>query len=407
MPRKIKSNSSNFSCMRTVVACIAISLTCIKTSAEEYTPLNEPTPLKISWSGPGKSAQQSMPAGNGDITVNAWTEENGDLLLYVGKNDSWGEHGRLLKVGKIRISTKEALFAPGQKTVETVGYQTGTITITSDSAKVSIWVDAHNPVIHVETETTIPTKKQSAVIELWRTKKRELSKKENHYVEVMPGKPALVYPDVLADVTQENFLKNYTVWYHRNDHSVYEANLKHQAVSDFAGMKEPLYQRTFGCSVGGRNFRPENSKVLASIEISKKHHILISCLTKQTATPKQWLTALAKQTQQVQALDYDKSKELHCKWWHRFSNLSDITVSGGGKETNHITTGWHAHRYLMGCAGRGSFPIKFNGSTFTVGKFDREGKKQDWITPDYRNWGAPFWFQNMRHIYWPMLEAGD
>lgn len=26
---------------------------------------------------------------------------------------------------------------------------------------------------------------------------------------------------------------------------------------------------------------------------------------------------------------------------------------------------------------------------------------------DYRRWGGPYWFQNTRLIYWPMLASGD
>ena len=55
---------------------------------------------------------------------------------------------------------------------------------------------------------------------------------------------------------------------------------------------------------------------------------------------------------------------------------------------------------MNACAGRGQFPIKFNGSIFTVdppGTFD----------PDYRQWGGCYWFQNTRLGYWPMLASGD
>ena len=50
-------------------------------------------------------------------------------------------------------------------------------------------------------------------------------------------------------------------------------------------------------------------------------------------------------------------------------------------------------RFVSACAGRGAFPIKFNGSIFTVG--------------DYRAWGPAYWFQNTRLPYWPMLASGD
>ena len=50
----------------------------------------------------GVDALGSMPLGNGDISVNVWAERDGDLLLYVGKCDSWDENERLLKLRRIR-----------------------------------------------------------------------------------------------------------------------------------------------------------------------------------------------------------------------------------------------------------------------------------------------------------------
>jgi len=47
------------------------------------------------WESPCEFASGSMPPGNGDIGVNAWVEESGDLLFYIGKTDTWSENGRL------------------------------------------------------------------------------------------------------------------------------------------------------------------------------------------------------------------------------------------------------------------------------------------------------------------------
>jgi len=57
---------------------------------------------------------------------------------------------------------------------------------------------------------------------------------------------------------------------------------------------------------------------------------------------------------------------------------------------------------MNACAGRGSFPIKFNGSIFTTDGHD----KGHWDA-DYRRWGGGYWWQNTRLPYWSMLESGD
>src|SRR5581483_4843102 len=56
------------------------------------------------WNSPGTNGSPgSMPIGNGDLTANVWVENGGDLMLYLGKSDSWSEGTRLLKVGRVRI----------------------------------------------------------------------------------------------------------------------------------------------------------------------------------------------------------------------------------------------------------------------------------------------------------------
>lgn len=72
-----------------------------------------------------------------------------------------------------------------------------------------------------------------------------------------------------------------------------------------------------------------------------------------------------------------------------------------------VTQGYALQRFISACAGRGEYPIKFNGSLFTM-----DGKTKYLWTPmsfdaDYRKWGPDYWFQNTRLPYWPMLAAGD
>jgi hypothetical protein len=66
-------------------------------------------------------------------------------------------------------------------------------------------------------------------------------------------------------------------------------------------------------------------------------------------------------------------------------------------------------RYLTACAGRGAQPIKFNGSLFTVGHDLPDGVASSEANhdPDFRAWGASFWNQNTRLVYWPLIATGD
>jgi hypothetical protein len=50
---------------------------------------------------------------NGDIGLNVWVEENGDLLFYISKTDSWSENGSLLKLGRVRVRLSPNPFERG------------------------------------------------------------------------------------------------------------------------------------------------------------------------------------------------------------------------------------------------------------------------------------------------------
>lgn len=68
-----------------------------------------------------------------------------------------------------------------------------------------------------------------------------------------------------------------------------------------------------------------------------------------------------------------------------------------------LSQAYKLQRYMNACAGRGNYPIKFNGSLFTVSG----NEMNEMFDPDYRRWGEPYWFQNTRLPYWTMLAAGD
>lgn len=73
-----------------------------------------------------------------------------------------------------------------------------------------------------------------------------------------------------------------------------------------------------------------------------------------------------------------------------------------------VTRAYVLQRWIQACAGRGAYPIKFNGSLFTVDHAHRQhdGTLKE-LGPDARNWGGCYWFQNTRLPYWAMLYSGD
>jgi hypothetical protein len=79
-------------------------------------------------------------------------------------------------------------------------------------------------------------------------------------------------------------------------------------------------------------------------------------------------------------------------------NESNLTV---GDDALVVSRAYALQRFIDACAGRGRFPIKFNGSIFTV---PHPGTPGD---ADYRRWGPGYWWQNTRLPYLSMCAAGD
>jgi hypothetical protein len=81
--------------------------------------------------------------------------------------------------------------------------------------------------------------------------------------------------------------------------------------------------------------------------------------------------------------------------------VADDTGAVVRDEAAYVSQMYHLQRFITACAGRGAYPIKFNGSIFTVPPGPTE---QD---PDYRRWGPGYWWQNTRLPYISLCTSGD
>ena len=70
-------------------------------------------------------------------------------------------------------------------------------------------------------------------------------------------------------------------------------------------------------------------------------------------------------------------------------------------EAAYVSQMYDLQRFITACAGRGAYPIKFNGSLFTVPPGPTEKD------PDYRRWGPGYWWQNTRLPYISLCTSGD
>ncbi|MDH3346239.1 MAG: DUF5703 domain-containing protein, partial [Kiritimatiellaceae bacterium] len=378
-----------------------------------------PTPINtynVVWDSPSQDHLGSMPLGNGDIGLNAWMEPNGDLCFYISKTDSWGDNGRLLKVGKVRISLSPNPLTSEAKFKQTLNIQTGKMIIDIEGdnpTQVKLWVDANNPLVVCETESQKPVK-ATAKIELWRTERTALPKVEigDHRAR-FPKKMAeeqdmttYVEPDTLL-----KGLKNGIGWYHRNEKSDGPAmSMEFQGLKEFtqrADYKDPLLHRIFGAVIKSEGGKVVDDETLVS-KAAKKQRVTIAVNTLHPGTPDAWLDSIDDIF--VKAANTEQNDQAHKQWWANFWQRSHLSITQnaisqfkGAKEEDAyiVSLGYNLQRFIDACAGRGSYPIKFNGSLFTV---PAEGEPGD---ADYRRWGACYWWQNTRLPYLSMCNSGD
>ena len=363
-----------------------------------------PEKYNVVWDSPSKDYNGSMPIGNGDIGANVWVEPTGDFIFYLSKTDAWSGGGpdpELLKLGRFRVRLDKPLFQEGAAFRQELDLKTGSITINAsvgeNKRSIRFWIDANRPVVHLDIQSSQPCTAEIA-LESWRA--------EGKYLRGGSQKDIILPAD------------GQTVrWYQRNVHSIFRDNMKNQHMGDVVDQfPDPLIHRTFGGVISGKGLKSKDDKTLATTDPVEKIEIQIHPLTAQTKTAEEWLLQLEEQRKTANATPTGEAWSAHVKWWQSFWQRSwiDVTPSAetgpnNSNEAFEVSQAYTLQRWIQACAGRGAYPIKFNGSLFTVDAVDAFWKfpEGQYAGPDYMRWGGPYWFQNTRLIYWPMLASGD
>lgn len=355
----------------------------------------------------------SMPLGNGDIGLNVWVEKSGDLLFYIGKTDAWSENGRLLKLGRVRVSLSPNSYAPGGAFRQVLKLKEGLIEICTGegSGKVvrRIWVDANHPVIDVEIESRIPVQ-ATVSLEAWRRVRRHIVREDEagsaYGLHGNGGELIVVEPDSILPRQPGRI-----VWFHRNVRSLWRQNLVLQGLEgQLRALRDPLLHRTFGGLIEGEGFASTSDTSLQTPNRRGSMHLTMTVLTSRPDSAAQWVSATFGLARRINALPLEVRFQAHREWWSKYWKRSSIVVTSTDttlrQETEAVTRGYALQRFVNACGGRGNSPIKFNGSLFTVDTYDRTDDSKG-MDADYRRWGGAYWFQNTRLPYWSMLCSGD
>ena len=384
-----------------------------------------PEKYDVVWNTPSQGPSGSMPIGNGDIGINLWVESSGDLSFYIGKTDSWSENGRLLKLGRVRLRLSPNPYGNELPFKQTLRLRQAAIDILAgkedSQVHLTVWVDANHPVIRVEIDGRRDLNIRVS-LELWRQKERQMALRSDSPDDAVDGLgqdiPPVVYPDKVLRGE-----RGHIVWYHRNERSLWPVTLKLQGLEGFMHQaSDPLLHRTFGAALQGKGLMNDGPTTLKSTQATNHFVLSIYPLTKQTDTAEQWRHELDRIIEQTDKVPLEQAREEHRQWWEQFWNRSWIRVSGT-KDAAMVSQGYALQRFINACGARGFYPVKFNGSIFTVDvppspvtkgpsttTYEvQEAERRNRLAgdPDFRRWGGAYWFQNTRLIYWPMLASGD
>ena len=272
-----------------------------------------------------------MPLGNGDIGVNAWMEPDGALVFYISKTDSWSDNGRLLKVGRLRITTEPPLSTAGAFE-QRLDLDTGALLIAcgegSDQARLRLWVDAHHPEIHVtidgESERTA-----TAEIDLWRTERTPYPRCEVSDLLEDRSKPDQRHEPIFVEAdTILQDLEERVGWYHYNRKSVGPAlTARLQGLEEyFEDKPDPLLHRIFGAVVSAPGGKRVSATQL-STPASQNNRFRIVVRTEHPSTPERWLKNLDEASASVDRIPFEQRQASHEAWWQEFWNRSWIHVT--------------------------------------------------------------------------------
>ena len=380
----------------------------------------------VLWTAPSQLETESMPLGNGDLTLSVWVEAaTGDLLYYAQDSAGYEENGQLLKLirGRLHLTLPGAEHSapPAPPTLDrfqhSLSLDTATQLISYSVAgvdvSVEIWVDRFHPVAHFTLRTSADVGVASS-IEQWRTVPTAIG---GNWQSGYYCTPQYVWPDELYGGTGWGARNGELLWWHRNDHDAnhtyYDTALEHQNLTH-AGLEpyNPLVNRTFGGYIRHTEGKWSDAVVAQTsygrnatlTALAPLRHVSFDLVAFTTISQSE-----ADYTTRFQALvdalpSADSSRAAHNEWWHHFWNRSHtiVHIPAQAELSYNLTQRLVLQRALDAMDGLSAYPIHFNGQGWNIGSYG-DGAQG----PDLRQWGSAFWWQNVREMYYPAVQAGD
>jgi len=370
---------------------------------------------RVTWTTPSRDSLDSMPSsGRHGAGANVWVQD-GSIWLYLAHGAAFDEQGRLLKLGCVRL-TPVGTALGGKTFFQELDPATGTITISQDGFKASLWFADQTLVFEAENGSDWPLE---VAFGTWREKTKEGIRND-----MMGAKTTFAGDRIQA--SSAGFLAC-----HRNaDHAVDLAGKARAQGIAPESLPDATARRVSGSAIavaGGLTGQPMesdvrwqfwNGKAWTGVTAPRRRQVVAMRLAAaMDADPAAWATEAAAM---LDAAARKSAKAEEGKRWREFWNRSHVRINVGASTDDPgwlVGRNYQLFRYMLACNRDGEFPLLFNGGIFTTDNNGRiKGNNNDElptfegepITPDFRRWmGCYFMSQNQRWLGWPAVANGD
>ncbi len=123
--------------MKQLVPILLVLTACAQAAIEPY---------KVTWNTPSRDSVDSMPlSGRLGAGANVWVQD-GSIWLYLAHSGAYDSHGRLLKLGCVRLTPRDFSLG-GAGFSQTLDPATGTISIIQGDFQAHALVRRRNAVV--------------------------------------------------------------------------------------------------------------------------------------------------------------------------------------------------------------------------------------------------------------------
>lgn len=373
----------------------------------------------------GETDRSAMPLGNGECAASVWTEQNGDICLYINRTDALTELDRTVKVGMVRLSITPSPL--GTKAfAQTLDIEHGVIRITDGGSCLTVCIPPEEHTVYITGELAAPADITARHI-CWRT-------------------GAILPHGQLADVTESADIVESagdTVrFYHQNGKPVIEETAQLQSMGDYIDtLPDFLTGRIFGGQMG---FAEEGAAAQdGAVVLRGAAHFTLKIATESLQGSREdFFAALDRRF--TAAPDAQTAIARAAAYWTKYWADSYLRVTGDepGERVmldevkayiqepteytcdcpSAITRAYTLTRYMFACCNRGAFPVLYTGMlfnlmpgagehlsfwTFARGYTSQPGEPTLELNPDERSWCTEHLWQNLRHPFHSLLLRGE